>query len=154
MLNVNVIPKCLVSVAYSIGFLGKNYQEKLLALHIKQNFPLRISSVNVTNFPGSCSFLCSVGTFFNKIKFVRRDSILSTNFIKPFCTCNPVRLEWTCLWVYTFFFSNSTSSQPLFANKRCWFQTPELLRSCQWSSKSVPKKSLLKSKVFRMLFCI
>ena len=55
--------KCLVSIAYSIGFLRTNYLGKRL------------------------------GAFFNRIKFVRWDSTLYAHFIKHFGPCNPVESE-------------------------------------------------------------
>ena len=59
--------KCLVSIAYSIGFLRTNYLGKRL------------------------------GAFFNRIKFVRWDSTLYAHFIKYYSPCNPVESEWRCL---------------------------------------------------------
>ena len=55
--------KCLVSIAYSIGFLRTNYLGKRL------------------------------GAFFNRIKFVRWDLTLYAHFIKHFGPCNPVESE-------------------------------------------------------------
>ena len=56
---------CLVSIAYSIGFLRKNDLGKLL------------------------------GAFFNRIKFVGWDLTLYAHFIKHFSPCHHVESDWT-----------------------------------------------------------
>ena len=58
---------------------------------VEENVDLVTFTKKILN--GKLHFLCNVGAFCSKIKFVKWDSTLYTKFMKPCGLCDPIELE-------------------------------------------------------------